>query len=206
MEEGEPVGQHFNGPVVDDGRIQVHSAEGHVRCDACTRLAADARQCPLERHGAGPQDTGLCAGGAMVAEGVQRAATGAGVGTVGQWEPEASQQEDSEERILDAELDGRGECGKGPAGVRACLGQHECAPRCVEGGKERCELGVVSGVACCTLPAAGWVGQSAFGWVWPRCCGEGLPWGRCEPGVAHGCGGAAGGVHIGGDGSGLPCE
>ena len=118
MEEGEPVGQHFNGSVVDDGRIQVHSGEGHVRCDACTRLAANARQCPLERHGAGPQDTSLCAGGAMVAEGVQRAATGAGVGTVGQWEPEASQQEDPEERILNAKLDGRGECGEGPAGEK----------------------------------------------------------------------------------------
>ena len=71
---------------------------------------------------------------------------------------EASQQEDPEDRVLEAELDGRGECGDSPASVRAGLGQHECAPRCVEGRKERCELGVVSGVTRCTLPAAGRIG------------------------------------------------
>ena len=59
----------------------------------------------------------------MVAQGVQRPATGAGVGSGWKRQSEASQQEDPEERVLEAELDGRGECGDSPASVRAGLGK-----------------------------------------------------------------------------------
>ena len=54
--QGEPVGDHFNPPVIGDGHINVHVRDTHIPRDASATLTADARDRSFQRRGARGED------------------------------------------------------------------------------------------------------------------------------------------------------
>ena len=52
--QGEPVGDHFNPPVIGDGHVNVHVRDTHIPRNASPALMANARDRSFERRGEDP--------------------------------------------------------------------------------------------------------------------------------------------------------
>ena len=89
--QGEPVGDHFNPPVIGDGHINVHVRDTHIPRDASATLTANARDRSLQRRGARGEDPRRGAGSPVVAKGVQPTPTAAGPRS--EWEGQAQPRE-----------------------------------------------------------------------------------------------------------------
>ena len=151
--QGEPVGDHFNPPVIGDGHINVHVRDTHIPRDASATLTANVRDRSFQRRGARGEDPRRGAGSPVVAKGVQPTPTAAG--SRSEWEGQAQPPEQKDTELGTGYAHGLvgGRNGEGASGVRPCLREQQRAGRRWKVRKVRLTRALIARTGGSPLPA-----------------------------------------------------